>query len=238
MTYLPETRQALQDAAARRYGPPQRRRLHFPGVRPLVPLVLACGLAASLLAINWPDQAGPPEAVVTAVPEPSGIPPARDVPQTTLALSAELASRPPARPLQPPTAAPVPHAELAQVAAGFQTVTPYPPGGEDRFAWDRTPADPLQAGSITSRWEIQRLVEHRASCIWLQFWLAAEAQRATAPQQSAATVLRDVSTWPTVPSSGASDRWKHTAAAAARGDARTVSESSTYCRDVTSPWNP
>ena len=64
------------------------------------------------------------------------------------------------------------------------------------------------------------LLEFRAGCLWLQFWLSADA----AGRQAAATVLADVPNWPYRRIAGNGSRWPEIAEAAARGDAAALAE--------------
>ena len=64
------------------------------------------------------------------------------------------------------------------------------------------------------------LLEFRAGCLWLQFWLSANA----AGRRAATAVLADVPDWPYRRIAGAGSRWPDIAAAAARGDAAVLAE--------------
>ncbi len=118
------------------------------------------------------------------------------VPAATLELSRALTLAPATQPMRPSVDQPVPHAELPAVAASYERQTPYPPSGRDTFDWAATPADSHDMASINYRVDIQGLVEFRAACLWMRYWLAtggfAEAR------QAAATVLADVPAWPSL----------------------------------------
>ncbi len=179
MTTFPELEAALDAAAHRHYGKHRR-----PSWRPLVPaaaLALAC---AAALAV-FPRSGPPPEAGPAQAPGVSAV---------TLALSHALTLAPATQPLRPDLDQPVPHAELPAVAAEYERRTPYPPSGRDTFDWAGTPADPHDMASINYRNDIQGLVEFRAACLWMRYWLAGES--VPAQRRAAATVLADVAAWP------------------------------------------
>ena len=115
---------------------------------------------------------------------------------------------------------PVAHAELAAVAADLRRAIPYPPGLEDRFDWAATPPGPYDMASINHREEVQMLLEFRAGCLWLRYWLSADP----AGRAAAATVLADVPKWPHRRLAGDGSLWPEIAAAAARGDAAALAE--------------
>ena len=100
-----------------------------------------------------------------------GRPPAA-VPARTLVLSHALTLAPDPNAGH---ATPVAHAELAAVAADLRRDIPYPPGLEDRFDWAATPPGPYDMASINHREEVQMLLEFRAGCLWLRYWLSADA---------------------------------------------------------------
>ena len=67
--------------------------------------------------------------------------------------------------------------------------------------------------SFNYREEVHALLEFRAGCLWLQYWLATDA----GGRAAATAVLADVPDWPY--QRRAASRWGEIAAAAARGDA-------------------
>ncbi len=179
MTTFPELEAALDAAAHRHYGPRRHR-----SWRPLVPavaLALACAVALAVLPRSGPSpEAGPAQAP--------------GVPAETLALSHALTLAPATQPLRPDVDRPVPHAELPAVAAEYERRTPYPPSGRDAFDWAGTSADPHDMEGINYRNDVQGLVEFRAACLWMRYWLAGEGL--PAQRRAAATVLADVAAWP------------------------------------------
>ena len=200
MSTFPQLEEALEAAAQRHYGR-RRRRLSW---RPFVPAVaVAAAAAAALLAL--PDNGTPPPAQER---------PAATVPALTLERSHALTQAP----LPEQSQTPVAHADLAAVAAEIRRSMPYPPGFEDQFDWAATPPGPYDMSSINYREEVHMLVEFRAACLWLQFWLVAAAPGRTA----AAAVLADVPDWPYQRRAGS--RWGEIAAAAARGEAAALAE--------------
>jgi hypothetical protein len=178
MTAFPELEAALDAAARRHYR--RRRRFGWRFAMPAMAVAVAC-VAALVLAPS-------PEPV--PAPGPAKAP---SVPAATLELSHALTLAPATqRRLRPGIDEPVPHAELPAIAAEFERQTPYPPSGRDTFNWAASPADPQDMGSINYRNDIQGLVEFRAGCLWLRYWLASEG----AERQAATAVLADVPDWP------------------------------------------
>ena len=176
MTLLPALEEALDEAAHRHYGTRRRRSL-----RPLLP-VLAIAACAGVAVLALPGRTDRP------VQEPQ--PP---VPAATLSLSRALAQAPDLRDLR--TSAPViAHLDLPAVADAFEDATPYPPGRRDTFDWRSTAAGPRDMRSINFAREVRSLVEWRAACIWLRYWLDGDA----AARQAANVVLGDVPSWPTL----------------------------------------
>jgi len=179
VTTLPALEAALDEAAHRLYG--TRRRRRWPLV--LVPAT-ALAVCAIALMLALPGRAvGPAQ---TPPPDPI-------VPPATLALSAALAQAPdlPERRLDEALVA---HADLPAVADAFEDGTPYPPDRRDTFDWLSTAAGPYDMSSINHASDVRWLVEFRAACIWLRFWLDTD----DAARQAAGTVLTDVPKWPTM----------------------------------------
>jgi hypothetical protein len=198
VTTFPELEAAL-DAAA--HGHYRRRR---PFRLPLGAPVLAVACVAALALFLWPN------------PVPVGVPArAPGVPAETLALSHALTLAPATQPMRPNTDEPVPHIELPAVAAVYERQTPYPPSGRDTFDWAATPDDPHDMASINYRVDIQGLVEFRAGCLWMRYWLATQEAR-----QAAATVLADIPAWPSMRARAGGPQ--QVAVAAASGDSSTV----------------
>ncbi len=202
MSTFPQLEEALEAAAQRHYG---RRRRRF-AWRPFVPTVaVAAAAATALLAL--PARSTPP-----AFDRP-----AATVPALTLARSHALTRAP--SPSRPSGRTPVEHADLAAVAAELRRSIPYPPGLQDTFDWAATPPGPYDMSSINYREEVQMLVEFRAGCLWLQYWLAADAPGRVA----AATVLADFPDWPYQRTLGGS-RWPQIPDAAARAAGAALAE--------------
>ena len=158
MSTFPDLEAALEAAAHRHYGR-RRRRLSW---RALAPAVAVAAAAAAML-VALPARTEPPAR--------DGRP--RD------GAGAHARALPRARRSRPTRNAgsrtPVAHAELAAVAADLRREIPYPPGLEDRFDWAATPPGPYDMASINHREEVQMLLEFRAGCLWLRYWLAADA---------------------------------------------------------------
>ena len=202
MSTFPDLEAALEAAAHRHYGR-RRRRLSW---RALAPAVAVAAAAVAIL-VALPSRTEPPARAV----EPA------TVPEHTLVLSHALALAPdPERGVRTPVA----HGELAAVAADLRRDIPYPPGLEDSFDWAKTPPGPSDMASINYREEVQMLVEFRAGCLWLRYWLGADP----AGRAAAATVLADVPKWPYRRLAGDGSLWPGIAAAAARGDAAALEE--------------
>jgi hypothetical protein len=72
--------------------------------------------------------------------------------------------------------------------------------------------------SINYRNDIQWLVELRAACLWMRYWLATE--HLPAARQAAATVLADIPAWPSLRARAAGAQ--EMARQAAAGDAAAV----------------
>jgi hypothetical protein len=201
MSTFPQLEEALEAAAHRHYG---RRRRRF-AWRPIVPAVAVAAAAAAALLLAPGGAAPPPQER-----------PAATVPEQTLARSHALTLAP----LPPQTRTPVAHADLPALAADLERSLPYPPGVEDRFDWAATPPGPYDMSSINYREEVEALLEFRAACLWLRYWLTDASGRA-----AAATVLAEVPDWPYQRRAGS--RWGEIAAAAARADAVALAEYAT-----------
>jgi hypothetical protein len=175
---FPELEAALDAAAHRHYGRrrprPRRRGVVVPAA------ALGCALAA-LMAL--PGRTGGPAGERLAAPP---------VPESTLALSHALTLAP-AIPKFTGREPVIVHADLPAVADGFEDHTPYPPLERDTFDWLSTAPGPTNLSSINYAKEVQGLVEFRAACVWLRYWLATPEGR-----QAAAVVLADVPSWPTL----------------------------------------
>ncbi len=177
MSTFGELEAALDAAAHRHYG---RGR---PRVPPLVYAAVALAAAAVVLVLALTPA---PESPVAAVGEP----PAVRVPERTLALSHALTLAPRV------VDARVPHASLAAVAGSLERLVPYPPGMVDRFDWAATPDDPTDMSSINFRIDVETLVQYRASCLWLRFWVAMYDAGNAGALAAATAVLADVPSWP------------------------------------------
>ncbi|WP_028063047.1 hypothetical protein [Solirubrobacter soli] len=178
MTTLPALEAALDEAAHRLYGARRRRRPRLHAVLTL-PAAAAC---AAALVLALPGRAG--DAAQTGPPQPV-------VPPETLALSAALVAAPDAPEFQigDPVVA---HADLPAIADGYEDETPYPPGHRDTFDWLSTAQGPYDMASVNSAREVRSLVEFRAACIWLRFWLDSDG----AAREAAGAILTDAPKWP------------------------------------------
>jgi hypothetical protein len=179
MTTLPALEAALDEAAHRLYG--ARRRRRWPLVLFPATALAACATALVLALpgrVVDPAQTTPPDPVV---------------PEETLALSTALTRAPdlPEPRLDDPLIA---HADLPAVADAFENGTPYPPGHRDTFDWLSTAPGPYDMASVNHARDVRTLVEFRAACIWLRFWLDTD----DVARQAAGTVLTDVPDWPTM----------------------------------------
>jgi hypothetical protein len=214
MSTLPALEAALDEAAHRHYG---RRRHRFPWRPVLVSsLALACALAA---LVTLPGRSvGPEQGQVAAPPVPAG----------TLTLSHALtqASALSQHQVSDPVLA---HADLPAVADAFEEQTPYPPGQRDAFDWRSTAVGPTNMASINYATEVQGLVEYRAACIWLRFWLASDGDDAA--RRAAAEVLGDVPAWPSLRRHPGN--WAGVGAHAAAGDLPALNDQN---RSGCSPW--
>jgi hypothetical protein len=164
-----------------------------------VPAVaIGCALAA-LLAL--PDRTTGPADERPAAPP---------VPEATLALSHALTLAPgiPKVTGREPVIA---HDDLPAVADGFEDQTPYPPLERDSFDWLSTAAGPADMSSVNFADDVQGLVEFRAACIWLRYWLATAEGR-----PAAAVVLGDAPQWPSLRDSPGN--WADVPAQLAAGD--------------------
>lgn len=176
MTAFPALEAALDAAAHGHYR--RRRRLRWRVGGPV--LALACVVALTLLLRPTPvRQAG-------SVRAPA-------VPAATLQLSHALTLAPVPSP-EPVLDDPVAHADLPAIAAEYERRTPYPPSGRDTFDWAALPADPHDMASFNYRRDIQMLVEFRAGCLWMRYWLATEAH--VEARRAATAVLADIPAWP------------------------------------------
>jgi hypothetical protein len=202
VTTFPELEAALDAAAHRHYR--RRRRFRLPLGAP----VLAVACVAALALFLWPH------------PVPEGVPAARapGVPAETLALSHALTLAPATQPLRPTVDEPIPHAALPAVAAEYERQTPYPPSGRDTFDWAATPDDPHNMASINFRTDVQWLVEFRAACLWMRYWL--ETEGFPEARQASTTVLADIPAWPSFRARGSGAQ--EVARQAAVGDAAVV----------------
>jgi hypothetical protein len=201
VTLFGELEAALDAAAHRHY----ERRWHV-SWRPVAAVAVLAGVAA-------PALLSPSEATREAVPAQ-----APGVPAVTIELSHALTLAPATVPLRPEVDVPVPHAQLPAVAAEYERRTPYPPGRRDTFDWAGTPADPQDMSSINYRRDIQGLVEFRAGCLWMRYWLTGSGvERAAATR-----VLADIPAWPSRRAQPGSAR--ELAARAAAGDIAAIAE--------------
>jgi hypothetical protein len=172
---LPQLEAQLVDAAAR------RRRARAPWRGRLAVAVAAAACVAGVLVLLGRDDGARPSHL------PAGVP---SVPAATLALARALAAAP-----APAQGVRVAHARLAALASELESRMPYPPGLRDRFDWAATPSDPSAAGAINYRAEVQRMVEYRAYCLWLRYWVSAQGDAGAL--RAADAVLDLVSRWPT-----------------------------------------
>ncbi|HEY6890108.1 MAG TPA: hypothetical protein VI300_20060, partial [Solirubrobacter sp.] len=176
-------------------------------------VALGCALAG-LLAL--PGTAAGPAGERPAAPP---------VPEATLALSHALTLAPdvPRFTGREPVIA---HDELPAVADGFEGQTPYPPLERDTFDWLSTAAGPANMSSVNFADDVQGLVEFRAACIWLRYWLATPEGR-----PAAAIVLGDAPQWPSLRDSPGN--WADVPAQLAAGDLAALDAQN---RADCSPW--
>jgi hypothetical protein len=201
MTTLPALEAALDEAAHRHYG---RRRFRVPWRPVLVPaLALALACAPATLMTLPGRTAGPAQEQPVSPP----------VPEATLALSHAL-TRAPAIPKLNVREPVIPHAELPAVADHYEEQTPYPPAERDAFDWLSTAPGPTNMASVNFSQDVQDLVEWRAACIWLRYWVANEGDPEA--RQAAGQVLGDVPSWPTMRDAPAN--WGDVPAQVATGD--------------------
>jgi hypothetical protein len=176
MSTFEELEAALEAAAQRHYG---RRRSR-------VPRFAGSSLAVACVAVVVVLAATPaPEDPVAGV----GVPPVT-VPASTLAVSHALTLAPRATDVR------VPHASLAAVAREVSRAVPYPPGMADTFDWAATPDDPQNMSSINYRVEVESLIQYRASCLWVRFWVSMYDAGNAGALAAATRVLADVPSWP------------------------------------------
>jgi hypothetical protein len=143
--------------------------------RPSAPRRIAVGLIATAAAAAAVLLFAPRREEIPVVPAAAG------VPAQTLALSRALTESAP-----PPLTERVAREQLPEVAAAAQARTPYPPGMGDAFDW----AAPAAVVADTRR-AVQQMVEYRAYCLWLRYWIAGS------DRAGATAVLTDVPRWPT-----------------------------------------
>jgi hypothetical protein len=202
MSAFPALEEALDEAAHRHYGR-KRRRLRW---RFAVPALATIAAAASVAVIALPEPASPPPAK----PQP-----AARVTVATLDRSHAYARRPDTARYDPAHQPRVAHADLPSLAERLRRPIPYPPGMVDDFDWAATPSDPRDMSSINNALEVQNLVEFRAGCLWLLYWLGTTDPR---ERRAAASVLADVPQFPRLRVTGPR-MWRRIAKLAAAGDA-------------------
>ncbi|MDA0166963.1 hypothetical protein OM076_42275 [Solirubrobacter ginsenosidimutans] len=210
MSTFPALEAALDEAAHRHYG--RRRR---PRWRAMVLPAAAIGCVLGALVVLPSPTAGPVEERPAAPP----------VPETTLALSRAL-TQAPAIPEFTGREPVIAHADLPAVADGFEDQTPYPPLERDPFDWLSTAPGPTNMASVNFAKDVQGLVEFRAACIWLRYWLAVPEGR-----QAAAAVLADAPSWPSLRDSPGN--WADVPAQLAAGDLAALDAQN---RADCSPW--
>lgn len=202
MSAFPALEEALDQAAHRHYGR-KRRRLRW---RLAVPALATAAVAASIALIARPEPAAPP----SVKPQP-----AARVTVATLDRSRAYARRPDTPKYDPAHQPRVAHAALPAVAARLRQPIPYPPGMSDDFDWAAVPSDPRDMSSIGNALEMQSLIEFRAGCLWLLYWLGTTDPR---ERRAAASVLADVPHFPRLRVTGPR-MWRRIAELAAAGDA-------------------
>ena len=152
------------------------------------------------------------------------------VPESTFELSKRLArgAVPKARPS-------IDHVDLPAAAERIEAQTPYPPGRCDRFDGSATPEDPEDMGSISAPADVQQIVEYRARCLCLRYWLDAHEADNRPARDDGLRILRDSRSWPTQRANGSGVR-NRAVEAAERGQAATVaSEVELNCDDGPDP---
>jgi hypothetical protein len=230
MTRLPEIEHELVAAAARRYGRSRRASLiahrWTSGVRPGRVAVIAMVVLVTLVVAVY--SAGTPfDEHEAARPNADA-----DVPAAALRLSRELTRAPAAPPSGRLDAAELHENRIARgqvpvVAQEIQRRIPYPPGRNDTYDWEKRPPDPTGMASLDFRNDVQALIEYRASCIWLDYWLQTQHASATA-------VLSDIPQWPTFRTGETAKHHEQLAAAARAGTAAPIRrEVQANCRFTT-----
>ena len=221
MSVFPALESALDAAAYRRVSRP---RSWGGWVAAPALAVCAAALLVALLPADIEQAASAPPVVV---------------PAETLARSGALTTAP--RP--EPRGAPVRHAQLRAVAGEIAARVPYPPGAGESMDWEATPPGPSDMASINDRATVQFLVEYRAACTWVTFWLFALASANEPALAGATAVLQDVPRWPTQRATLADPYertagWNAVAPAAAARDAGPVRVYARgNCAEVPTPWN-
>jgi hypothetical protein len=126
------------------------------------------------------------------------------VPAATLVKARALAQR--SRPPQTNLA----DDRLAAEAERLMSRTPYPPGVRDPFGW-------AGARDINTVFELQSMIEYRAYCFWVKFWVGGTDRAA------ATAVLEQTQYWPTMRHNDRPRYWQKKIWNAAReGDAATM----------------
>jgi hypothetical protein len=162
LSRLPQLEAQLVAAAARR----PRSRVG-PRVAGGALAAAACVLAAVLLLTPGPKPRDQPVQATETVPP------------STLVQARALAA------MAPPRNTFVRDAMVAPVAKRVMAQTPYPPGMSDHFDWR------AHGYGLNHAAEVQRMVEYRAYCLWLKYWLTGT------DRAGAAAVLAEVPSWPT-----------------------------------------
>jgi hypothetical protein len=216
MTVIPDLREAIADAALRHYGGEPRHRPRRSSLRMGLATTTACSL---LLAIG---------VAALVLIQTNGIKPeggtagqhGTSVPDSTIAASAQLTHAPAVAPPGTDGTRPEPIADsdLERAAQELQAQIPFPPSTAKDIGWLRTDGDMAQ---IDYHADLQALIEFRAGCEWLRFWLAAVAAGDSLAASGSATVLADIPAWPTnrgARTSAGADNWTEIAHLANRGD--------------------
>lgn len=218
MSIFPQLEQAIADAARQRYGT-TRRTIALRTARRLMPAVAACALLVGLAAVVLSlDHAG----TDLDVPAPTQEMPL--VPDATLVASAALTRAPAVRPPGADGVRPEPIADRDLISVGqeIRAQVPFPPGASDSVDWLKSGSDMAQ---IDYRADVQAVMEFRAGCQWLGFWLRAKDAGAHEAASRALTVLADIARWPTMRGArtrDATDRWAELAQLARGGDVAAV----------------
>jgi hypothetical protein len=184
MSRLPQLERDLVEAAGR------GRRRRMAGLVPRIvrPALVVALLVGVVVGIGMAAGAGDPEREVGA----GGL---QRVPEATFERSERLTR---AETPREDADARVPLRDFLSAVARVRDQTPYPPGRPDDFDWENTPEDPRDMGSIRTLPAIQMVMEFRARCHWLRYWLDARTAGNAGVRGDAERIIHDIPAWPTL----------------------------------------